>query len=112
MSAKTKEYFTAGLMVLILTLLISAFDLPKGILISLAIIIPFVIFLHIVFPHKNKSGRKEEYITSVLFFLIFATLTFIFDLPKKLYLFFGIIAISSIILYELFNLINDEEDTV
>ena len=63
--------------------------------------------LNKVFPHKNKGGRKREYITAVLFFLVFATLTFIFDLPKKLYLFIGILAVSSIILYELFNMMNE-----
>ncbi|GAA0603351.1 hypothetical protein GCM10009001_20390 [Virgibacillus siamensis] len=113
MSAKTKEYLKAGIIVLILILLIFTFNLPKDILFNLAIIIPIVIFLNEVFPHKNKTkgGRKREYITAILFFLIFATLTFIFDLPKKLYFFFGITAVSFIILYELFNLKNDKENT-
>lgn len=109
MSAKIKEYLQASITVLILILLIFIFNLPKTNLFNLAIIITVVIFLHKVFPHKNKGGRKREYITAALFFLVFATLTFIFDLPKKLYLFIGILAVSSIILYELFNLINDKE---
>lgn len=110
MSAKTKEYFSASLTVLILLLLIFAFDLPKGIFISLAITIPFVIFLHIVFPHKNKCGRKEEYITDILLFVVFASLVFIFNLPTKLYLFFGILFASNSFLYELFNLIKNKEN--
>jgi len=105
-SAKTQEYLQAGILVVILILLIIAFDLPKDILINLAITIPFVIFLYIVFPHKNKGGRKRNYIFAIVFFLVFAILTYIFDLPKKLYFFFGITAASVLILEELFNLIN------
>lgn len=100
-----------AIILLILILLIFTFNLPKDTLITLAIIFPFVIFLNEVFPQKKKGGRKREYITAILFFLIFSTLAFIFGSPKKLYLFFGIIAVSSIILYELFNLISDKENT-
>ena len=110
MSAKTKEYLQASIIVLILILLIFTFHLPKDTLYTLAIVIPIVVFFNEVFPHKNKAGRKREHITTILFFLIFAAFIFIFDLSKKLYLFFGILAVSFIILYELFNLIRDKED--
>lgn len=111
-STKTKEYLKVGIIVLVLILLIFTFNLPKtNFLITLGVVTPFVIFLREVFPNKDKDPtRKRGYITSILFFSVFASLSFIFDLPKKLYLFFGILAVSSIILYELFNLINDKEN--
>lgn len=110
MRAKTKEYIKASILTLILISLIFIFNLPKDTLFTMAIIIPVAIFFNEVFPQNNKGGRKREYIIAIMFFVVFAALVFIFDLPKKLYLFFGIIAVSFIILDELFNLIRDKEE--
>lgn len=101
---RTKEYALGGIMVLIIILLIFLFDLPKTALITLAVVIPVAIFLHEVFPHKNKGGRKREYITAIVFFVFFAAFILMFDLPKKLYIVMGIFAVSHILLYELFDL--------
>ena len=109
MSAKAKEYLKACIIFLIIILLIFTFNLPRETLFTLAVVVPIAIFFNEVFPQKNKGGRKREYITAILFFLIFTVITFAFDLPKKLYLVFGILAVSFILLYELFNLINDKE---
>ena len=110
MSVKTKEYLKMSIIILIIISLIFIFNLPKDTLFTMAIIIPIAVIFNEIFPQNNKGGRKREYITSIVFFIIFATFVLIFDLPRKLYLFFGIIAVSFIILYELFNLIGDKEE--
>jgi hypothetical protein len=109
MSAKAKEYLKVCIIVLIIIQLIFTFNLPRETLFTLAVVVPVTILFNELFPRKSKGGRKREYITAILFLLIFTVLTFTFDLPKKLYIFFGILAVSYIILYELFNLINDKE---
>ena len=110
MSVKTKEYLKASIIILIFISLIFILNLPKDTLFTMAIIIPITIIVNEIFPQNNKGGRKREYITAIVFFIVFATLVFIFDLPGKLYLFLGIMAVSFIILYELFNLISDKEE--
>ncbi|MEK4404383.1 hypothetical protein MKZ26_08015 [Sporosarcina sp. FSL K6-6792] len=110
MSTKTKEYLKASIIVLILISLIFVLNLPKNILSTLVIIIPIAIFSNEVFPRQNKEGRTKEYIIAILFFLIFATPIYILDLPKKLYLFIGVMSVSFIILYEIFNLIPNKRD--
>lgn len=106
MSIKTKDYLKGFIILLIMVLLIFILDLPKTTLIVIGFTIPFVVIMHELFssPKEKDLTRKREYITSILFFIIFAVLIFIFDLPKKLYIFIGIMPISSIILYELFNI--------
>src|SRR5699024_11686453 len=104
------EYFKAIIFILIIISLTFIFNLPKYILFTIAIIISFVIIFNEILPQDNKGGRKREYITSMVFFIVFATFVYIFELPRKLYLFLGIIAVSFIILYELFNLIGDKEE--
>ncbi|MFD1361565.1 hypothetical protein [Lentibacillus salinarum] len=108
---KTREYLHGGIMVLIIILLIVIFDLPKTPLITLAIVIPVVIFLHEVFPHKSKGGRKREYLTAILFFAVFAVFILIFDLPKKLYIVMGVLAVSDVLLYEVFDIKDNENNT-
>lgn len=110
MTAKTKEYLKASIIILIIIMLIFVFNLPKSILFNLVIVSIVFIFYNELFPQNNKGRRKREYITSIVFFIVFATFVFIFDLPRKLYLILGIIIVSFIILYELFNLIDDEEE--
>lgn len=105
MSIKTKDYLKGFIILLIMVLLIFILDLPKTTLIVIGVTIPFVVIMHELFSSKEKDiTRKREYITSILFFIIFAVLIFVFDLPKKLYIFIGVMPISSIILYELFNI--------
>lgn len=106
---KTREYLHGGIIVLLIILLIFIFDLPKTTLITLAIVTPIAILISEVFPNKNKGGRKKEYITGILFFAVFAMLILTFDLPKKLYVFMGILAVSNVLLYELLNIKNDNE---
>lgn len=105
MSIKTKDYLKGFIIILIMVLLIFILDLPKTTLIVIGFTIPFVVIMNELFSPKEKDlTRKREYITSILFFIIFAVLIFIFDLPKKLYIFIGVMPISSIILYELLNI--------
>lgn len=110
MAAKTKEYLKASIIILIIISLTFILNLPKDTLFTMAIIISVVIIFNEILPQDNKGGRKREYITSIVFFIVFATFVYIFELPRKLYLFLGIIAVSFIILYELFNLIGDKEE--
>lgn len=111
MTAKTNEYLQAGIIVVILVVLIFIFNLPKNIFYNLTIVaLIFIIFNELFPPNRKKYGRKREYITPILFYLVFAAVIFICDLPKKLYLFIGILAISSIVLSELFNLIKEKEE--
>lgn len=109
MTTKTKEYLEASIIVVIIILLIFIFNLPKTFFYNLAIVVLVLIIFNELFPHKKKYSRKREYITSGLLYLVLAVVIFIFDLPKKLYFFIGILAISSIVLSELFNLIKDKE---
>lgn len=110
LSAKTEEYIKMSIIILIIIMLIFVFNLPKSILFNLVIVTIVFIFYNELFPQKNKGGREKEYITAILFFLIFAGFTYFFDLPKKLYIVIGILAVSLIILYELFNFIGDKEE--
>src|SRR5699024_1502693 len=105
MLAKIKEYLKANIIILIIISLTFILNLPKDTLFTMAIIIPVVIIFNEILPQNNKGGRKREYITSIVFFIVFATFVYIFDLLSKLYLFFVIIAVSFIILYELISLI-------
>src|SRR5690625_3794995 len=105
MSATAKEYVKASILVLIFILLVFVFDLPKVSLVTIVIVIPIVLFFNAIFPRNKKhDGRKSEYAAAALFFVMFALITFVFDLPQKLYLFFGILTCSFVVLYELFNL--------
>lgn len=110
MAAKTKEYLKASIIILIIISLTFILNLPKSILVNLVIVTIVFIFYNELFPQKNKGGREKEYITAILFFLIFAGFTYFFDLPKKLYIVIGILAVSLIVIYELFNLIQDKEE--
>lgn len=110
MSTKAKEYLQGSIIVLILIALMFILNLPKMMLAILIMIIPMNIFFVEVFPRRKTEGRKEAYITAILFFLVFAMPIYIFDLPKKLYLFIGIISISYVVLYEMFSLIPNKKD--
>src|SRR5699024_9468936 len=110
MLAKIKEYLKASIIILIIISLTFILNLPKDTLFTMAIIISVVIIFNEILPHDNNGGRNGDYITSIVFFIVFATFVYIFELPRKLYLFLGIIAVSFIILYELFNLIGDKEE--
>jgi len=104
MSIKTQEYLKAAITILIIILLVFILDLPKDIFVTLGVITPFAFLMYALFPPKEKDlTRKRVYITSVSFFIIFATLIFIFNLPNKLFIFIGVLAISYILLDELFN---------
>lgn len=109
MSIKAKEYLKASIVVLILISLIFALNLPKNTLFILVIIIPISIFFNEMFPRRKKEGRKKEYIAAILFFLVFAAPVYFLDFPKKLYLFLGVISVTFMILYEIFNLIPDKK---
>ncbi|MFD2762411.1 hypothetical protein [Lentibacillus juripiscarius] len=104
---KQKEYLQAIIMFIILVIIIFAFDLPKTNFIIIGIIAIFIVFLFEVFGIKrndeNMSGRKRNYIGAITFFVFFAIIIFIFDAPKKAYAIIGIIVVSNILLYEIFN---------
>lgn len=110
MSTKAKEYLQGSIIVLILIALIFILNLPKMMLAILIMVIPMNIFFVEVFPRQKKEGRKEAYIIATLFFLVFAMPLYIFDLPKKLYLFISIISLSYIVIYEILNLIPNKKD--
>ncbi len=110
MTAKTKEYLQAGIIVVIIILLLFIFNLPKSIIFNVVIVaIVFIVYTEL-FPDKKKISRKREYITTLLIYSVFFIIIFIFDLPKKIYFFIAILAISSIVLSELFNLIKEKEE--
>src|SRR5690625_7247217 len=109
MSIKTQEYLKAAITILIIILLVFILDLPKDIFVTLGVITPFAFLMYALFPPKEKDlTRKRVYITSVSFFIIFATLIFIFILLNNLFIFIGFLAIFFIfldylLLYKLLN---------
>lgn len=105
---KIKEYLRAIIMLIIFVFLIFIFDLPKTNFIAIGVIAIFSIFLYEVFGSKDNgekmSKRKKEYMGSIILLIVFTLIIFIFDAPKKAYAIIGIIAVSNILLYEVFNL--------
>ncbi|GAB4074678.1 hypothetical protein GCM10028778_21810 [Barrientosiimonas marina] len=109
MSAKALEYLKSGIIILIAILLLFILNLPKPDPVDTIVFALFFIFMEIFFPFKNRDvTSKREYITAILFFIIFATPVFIFDLSKKLYIFIGILTISILLLNKLFDSIKNK----
>lgn len=92
----------AGVIVLVLVAVIYVFDLPKTLLITVAVIVPVTIMIHVIFPPKRKVGKKREIIFAICMFVLFCAVIFWFDLPKKLYAAMAIITSSQFVIDVLF----------
>uniref|UniRef100_UPI0002627404 hypothetical protein n=1 Tax=Lentibacillus jeotgali TaxID=558169 RepID=UPI0002627404 len=60
---------------------------------------------------KTEINRGREYLASIILFIVFSAIIFIFDLPNKVFAFIGILAVSDVVLYEVLNIKNNEIKT-
>ncbi|GKV65191.1 MULTISPECIES: hypothetical protein [unclassified Sporosarcina] len=98
MTAKTKEYLHAGIMVIVIVAVLFIFDLPKTPLLTLIILLPLMMIMQVLFPRKKKVGKKREFIVNIVLFAVFCLVIYVFDLPLMLYAVMAILFLSNILL--------------